>query len=275
MLSYNAEMIYQFAELNGTKLHYQSTGQGRPMIFIHAGIAHLGMWDEQVAAFSPQYRTIRYDVRGWGESADPAGTFAHHEDTLALLDYLGEKEAIIVGASNGGTIALDFSLTYPERTAALILVGPALSGYDFTMEGIADKNEALIEAYERGDKDTAAEYEAQIWVDGPGRNPDQVDAGFRRRALAMIRHIFDLPDGAGQGVDLDPPAIDRLGEIQTPALLILGEHDVPDIFAIAQHLTGKMPDIRQVLMPTTAHLPNMERPAEFNQAVRGFLQSVA
>lgn len=63
-------MTYQFASINGTRIHYEEKGEGTAVILIHAGVVNLGMWDEQIDAFAQNYRVIRYDVRGWGKMAN-------------------------------------------------------------------------------------------------------------------------------------------------------------------------------------------------------------
>lgn len=268
-------MAHAFATLNGSKLHYQEMGVGPALVLLHAGIAHLEMWDKQMAALAAHYRVIRYDLRGWGLSADPAGTYSHHDDLRALLDHLGAAQATLVGCSYGGKVAIDFALAHPERVTALVLVGTALGGYTFRDEAIAEKEAALEAAYDRGEMALAAELEAQIWVDGPTRRPDEVDPDVRARALAMIRHTHALPEGAGEKLEPDPPAAQRVDEITAPTLLIVGEHDAPDIVAIADLLESKLPLVERVTLRDTAHLPNMERPHAFNRLVLSFLEKAA
>ncbi|MFQ5436263.1 MAG: alpha/beta fold hydrolase, partial [Anaerolineae bacterium] len=219
-------MTYQFAELNKAKIHYEergkgtavSTSSGQAVILIHAGINDLGMWDDQMDAFAQRHRVVRYDVRGWGETADPPGQYSDYDDLRGLLNYLGVAQAALVGCSGGGKIALDFALVYPEMVSKLVLVGPGLGGYAWTLEGIADKAETMRAAYERGDKEGAAELWTQVWVDGPSRTPEMVDTAVRTRAYEMILHMFNLPNGDGERQEIDPPAIERLGDIQTPTL---------------------------------------------------------
>jgi 3-oxoadipate enol-lactonase len=267
-------LTYQLAAINGTTLHYQALGRGRPVVLIHAGIANLHMWDEQMLALAGSYRPIRYDIRGWGESLDAPGEYSDHADLRALLQHLGESEAILVGLSFGGKVALDFALSYPELTTALVLVGSAVGGYEFVAADIGDELAAFEAAYERGDKAAAAELEAQIWVDGPQRTSDQVDPTFRAQALALIRHTLELPDGPGQRQEPDPPAIERLAEVDVPVLVLRGEYDTMDIQALARLLTDNIPGATQKVIPDTAHLPNMERPAVFNRLLLDFLNGL-
>ena len=104
-----------FAELNGTKFYYEVMGIGEPLVLVHAGIADCSMWDEQCHVFSQQYQVIRYDMRGYGQTALVDGPYAHYEDLKSLLDFLGVQQAHVLGCSFGGTTALDFTLAYPGR----------------------------------------------------------------------------------------------------------------------------------------------------------------
>ncbi len=273
-------MSYQFAGVNGTKIHYEERGEGtsfltspgQAVIFIHAGINDMAMWDDQMNAFAQRYRVVRYDVRGWGETADPPGQYSDHDDLRGLLNHLDIARAALVGCSGGGKIALDFALVYPEMVSKLVLVGPGLGGYEWTLEGFADKVEAMSAAYKRGDKEQAAELWTQVWVDGPSRAPEMVETAVRTRAYEMILRMFNLTDGDGERQEINPPTIDRLGDIQAPTLVILGEHDAPDVHAIVKLLANQILNVRQVNMAETAHMLNMEKPVEFNQLVLEFLE---
>src|SRR5690348_18471274 len=77
-----------YADVNGAKLYYELTGEGHPLVFLHAGIANLHMWDDQVRAFSDRYRVVRYDHRSFGESRAPAGTASSVNDVYGMFKFL-------------------------------------------------------------------------------------------------------------------------------------------------------------------------------------------
>ncbi|MBE2201236.1 MAG: alpha/beta hydrolase [Anaerolinea sp.] len=264
-------ITYQFAEVNGTNIHYEARGAGTAVVLIHAGVVNLGMWDEQMDAFAKQHYVIRYDVRGWGETADPPMTYSAHDDLLGLLRHLGVETAVLIGCSWGGKIALDFALEYPKMVTGLVLVGSGLGGYEFQMEGIAERAEEMHAAYEQGEIDLAAEISTQVWYDGLTRNPEQVNEQGRTRVSELIRHTFQLPEGSGKRQEPTPPAINRLDTIKIPTLIIIGEQDAPDVQRIAELLRDGLPLARQITMADTAHFPNIEKPSEFNQIVLNFL----
>ena len=123
-----------YAQVNGTQLYYEVAGEGEPLILIHGGQLDRRMWDDQFAAFSTHYQVIRYDVRDYGLSTCPPGTYSNHEDLYGLLKHLNMHSAYLVGLSLGGAIAIDFALTYPDMVHALILASSGLSGYSFNID---------------------------------------------------------------------------------------------------------------------------------------------
>jgi pimeloyl-ACP methyl ester carboxylesterase len=266
-------MSYKFADIKGTKIHYEERGEGSAVVFIHAGIVNLGMWDEQMDAFAEKYQVIRYDMRGWGETARPPGEFSDVADLHGLLQHVGVAQAAIVGCSFGGKTAIDFALVHPEMVSALVLVGAAVGGFDWQAADFGEKDEAMEAAYDRGERELSAELETQIWFDGPGRRPEQVNQEARARVYEMVLSHHQLPEPVeSRRLELDPPAIERLEEIGAPALVIVGQEDVEDIRAIGELLKARLPVVEMTVMRDTAHFPNVERPSTFNQLVLDFLE---
>ena len=194
-----------FVDINGGKLYYEAAGEGQPLVLIHGGLVNSGLWDDQFEVFAQHQRVVRYDVRGFGKSSPPTQPYSNHADLKTLLDFLSIDKAAVLGLSMGGAIAIDFTLTYPERVAGLIPVAAGLSGYQF--DAAPALQTEMRAAYDRGDKTRAAEISLQMWTDGPNRTPDQVDPLVRERIRAMTLHTFELPDTDQNYLQpLDPPA---------------------------------------------------------------------
>ncbi len=263
-----------FVDVQGGRLYYEEAGTGQPLVLIHGGFLDRRMWDTQFQVLARDYRVIRYDVRAHGLSHADSVPFADHEDLHRLLRALGIGPATIIGLSMGGRIAIDFAVTYPEEVAALILVGPGLSGYDFANDEFTKYVEELTEAFEADDFSAVTETFARWWCDGPQRTPDQVDPTVRR-------HVLDMLAGSGQRwryysleQSLEPPAMPRLGDIHVPTLVVLGSLDVPVIRDIADLIVQEVPGARLVTIPRVAHMVNMEKPEEFNRVVLEFLSGL-
>ena len=262
-----------FAEVNGARLYYEVAGEGHPLVLIHAGICDSRMWDQQWDTFAQLYRVIRYDVRGCGKSAIPPGPFAHRDDLDALLRFLSVDKAFLIGVSNGGRIAIEFTLEHPDRVAALIPVASGIGGAEPT-ETLVKAWEEVDAAFSAGDIARANEIELQAWVDGPSRTPDQVDPAVRERVREMNANNFALLTEEAQEVRLEPPALSRLEDIRVPTLVIVGDHDQPHVLASADLLATGIVGAKKVVISGTAHLPSMEQPEEFNRVVLDFLQKL-
>ena len=118
-----------YAEVNNTRLYYEIKGQGDPLVLIHGMNLNHTMWNTQVPEFSKHYKVIRYDLRGYGKSANPkeGESYSNHTDLKTLLDLLNIKKTHLLGLSMGGMICQEFALRYPERLDKLVLTGTGAS----------------------------------------------------------------------------------------------------------------------------------------------------
>lgn len=261
-----------FLEIQDAALYYEVAGQGYPLLLLHAGVADSRMWDEQIVAFSKHYTTIRYDLRGFGKSVFPQRPFAHHDDPAALLSALGVSKAHVIGISFGGKVALDFTLTHPELVASLILIAPSVGGHPQPSE-VLHLNEQEEVLLERGDLEGATELNLRLWVDGPKRTLGQVNPVVRQRVHDMQYHALAIPQPTeAEEIALKPLAIERLGEVRVPTLIIVGDYDIPDKQALAAQLATEIPLAKLVCITQVAHMLTMEKPEEFNHIVLEFLR---
>jgi pimeloyl-ACP methyl ester carboxylesterase len=262
-----------FIEANNTKFYYEMEGSGFPLVFVHAGIADNRMWNEQFPVFAEKYQTVRYDRRGFGKTKMVAGDFSLHGDLHEVLKSLGIKQAFLVGCSQGGKTVTNFTLEHPEMVKALVLVGSALGGVDFNLE--SPKQEAEIEEAEAaGDLERVNELEIQVWIDGQGRTPDQIDPKVRELAKDMNWIALQTPQDLGHEVPLEPAAADRLSDIKVPTLVVIGDRDTNWAQSASDFLAKNIPNAKKVIMNDVAHLPNMEKPEEFNHHVMEFLGEI-
>jgi pimeloyl-ACP methyl ester carboxylesterase len=262
-----------FVEIVGAEVYYESAGEGPLLVLVHAGIADARMWDEQFTVFARSFRVVRYDRRGFGRTGVKDGgvnNYSHHEDLHGLLRALGIERAILVGCSQGGKTVMDFTLEHPSMTQALVLVASALGGFEFRGEQPRQLAE-LERADARGDTERVNELELQIWVDGPHREPHEVDARLRERVREMNRIALSAAQGAGAEQPLEPAAINRLAEIRVPTLIVTGDLDTPKTLAAARVLSDEIEGAETVVIKGTAHLPTMEAAEEFNRHVLSFL----
>ena len=261
----------------GGQLYYEVAGEGAPVVLSHAGIVDSRMWDDQWSDFAQRQRVIRFDMRGFGKSPLGAAPIDRRADLDQLVHHLGVERAARLGCSLSGEVLLDFALEQPQKVTALILVSTAPGGFELQGEPPAHLFE-MLGAIEHSDFALASELQTRISIDGPFRQPEQVDPRVRQRVIEMNR--LALANGGVQAGfqpanPLDPPAVQRLAEIHCPTLIIAGELDHPEILRAADVMAAAIPGARKVLIPNSAHLPNMERPVEFNQAVMDFLHNLS
>lgn len=263
-----------FAAINGAHIFYEIAGEGQPFVMIHAGVADNRQWNNEFGYFADRFRALRYDLRGYGKSEPVEGEFSHLQDLIALLDTLHlDQPLILMGCSMGGGLAMDFSLTNPSKVKALIMVDSGPSGLELDVPMPA-KFEEVEKAYNEGDLDRVAELETQIWFDGMGRTPTQVNQSMRRLAYAMNRNALahDAKRLGKRLPDTNTPAAELLGALKIPVLIVVGAHDTPYILAAADHMIEKIPSCRKVIIEDAAHLPNMDHPGEFRKIVTEFLE---
>ncbi|WP_241844312.1 alpha/beta fold hydrolase [Kitasatospora sp. CB01950] len=124
-----------------------SGGDGPPLVLLHPGVGDSRIWDGLWDRLTARHRLVRYDVRGYGRSPEPAGSYSHVADLHAVLDRFGLDRVHLVGCSMGGGTALGFALRHPGRVASLVLACPGVPGYPWPDEPESDaEDERLVAA---------------------------------------------------------------------------------------------------------------------------------
>ena len=253
-------------------------GDGPAVVFLHAGVADRRMWRDQVDYLAESHGAIAYDRRGFGETRYNVETFSHVGDLLALLNQLGVGQAVLVGCSQGGRVAVDFSLTHPDRVSGLFLVAPAITGAPSTEDfppAVEAVLELLEEAEEEEDLDRINLLEAWLWLDGPASEEGRVSGAARQLFLEMNGVALDAADpGVETNPAASPPAYARLAQLGQPTQVIWGDRDFPHVQQRCVHLVQAMPQALGTVIAGTAHLPNLEQPALFNHHLEEFLEGL-
>lgn len=262
-------------DVPGGRLRVADDGAGPPIVLLHAGVADLRAWDATVAPLvAAGYRAVRPDTRGYGASTTEDVPFSLEDDVIAVLDALGIGRAALVGNSRGGMTAFDTAIAFPDRVVAVVGVGAGLGGFDGggTPEEMAINEEyEKVDAADPFDADALTEFEAGVWLDGPGQPPGRVDAALRAAFIDMARPLNEPGRVGGQRIALDPPANDRLAELQCPVLAIAGALDFSEVIATAERLAAAAPDARAEVWPDVAHMIGMEQPDRLAATIVTFL----
>jgi len=262
-------------EFDGATIRGESGGFGLPLVFLHAGVCDRRMWGEQLQQLSNAgYHVVAYDRRGFGETESEDVAFNHVVDLEAVLDRLGLNAAVLIGNSLGGGIAIDFALEHPDRVAALVLIGSAVSGFEAEdyPDDVAALEDTLEHALQRSNIDLANRIEAHMWLDGPLEEDGRVDGPARELFLDMNRTRRDKPELSKQ--EFPEPAVDHVEKIVVPTLLVVGALDYPDVLEAHEFLAEEIEDSFNIMLDDTAHLPSLERPEEFNPILVEFLEAL-
>ncbi|SEB79206.1 Pimeloyl-ACP methyl ester carboxylesterase [Paramicrobacterium humi] len=264
------------ADVPGGRLYYELDGEAsRPtLLLIHAGIATLRMWDPIIDALASTHHIVRFDTRGFGESESEDIEFSNRDDALRLLDQLDVERATVVGAARGGQIAIDLAVEHGDRLAGLVAVGANISG--FPEVELSDAEEALFEdldeAWQNRDWPVLMDTEVRMWAVGPGRDPDDIDPDFLEAARKLNRFNIARIEQSPIPRPLEPPAFDRVVDIDVPALVVVGEHDLTPTLVQFEYLAEQISHADTCRLDDTAGLPTVERPGAFLACLEPWLE---
>ncbi|HEX8145837.1 MAG TPA: alpha/beta fold hydrolase [Pyrinomonadaceae bacterium] len=257
-----------FAEVNGTRLYYEARGEGPAVVLVHGGLNDSRLWDDQMGPLARRFRVVRYDLRGFGKSAQPSGQFWPTEDLRALLDFLKIEKATVVGLSLGGIVAADFAFEHPERVERLVFVGAGLRG---DRQPPDEKSMAAYRALATGGPEKYFETFLKADLLAGLRERPQARERMRVMMLDNYKALEQLRAGLPQSPE--PPTAERLGRINFPALVVVGSLDSKNLLNIADTLARGIPGARKVVIHGASHHPPVETPQEFNRVLLDFLES--
>jgi 3-oxoadipate enol-lactonase len=247
-------------------LHYTIDGApDAPVLVLSNSLGtDLSMWVPQMAALASQFRVLRYDTRGHGQSGVTPGPYSVAQlgqDVIALLDHLGIASAHFCGLSMGGMTGMWLAIHHPQRIKRLVLANTA----------------ALIGTAEAWNSRIATVNANGMAAIIPGVLERWFTAGFRERdpdavAAIVAGLLRTSPEGYGAncGAVRDMDQRVEVAAIRAPTLVIAGTHDLATPPAsgklVADHIAGAA-----YLELNAAHLSNIEQPAAFTDAVLTFL----
>ena len=252
--------VGSFADVPGGKLWYETCGSGaKTMVLLHDGVLHSVTWDDVWPALCKSFRVVRYDRRGYGRSPEAKAPYSPVEDVAAVMKAAGMEHAVIVGASTGGGIAIDFTLAHPKQVDGLLVVGPEVSGLAHTGHMLSRMGE-LQAKLAQGDAAGAIQ---GSWLLSPG---DDANAQRLIKLFGAYPQDMNHQDPATPS----PPAGPRLSEIKVPTLVLIGEDDVADNQAEAGVVEYAIHGAHREVIRKAGHLVYMEQPVEFVAAVARF-----
>lgn len=246
--------------------------EGAPWLtFSNSLNTNLSLWDGQAALLADRYRILRYNTRGHDGTEAPPGPWDLEDlasDIVALWDELGVDKSHFVGLSIGGMTGQALALGWPERIDKLVL---ADTRADFTGEFAAVVPQMIAQVEREGVEPLCDEMPLRWFTEAVrAERPDLVD---HARALIATNSVAGYTACADAMTRLD--FMDRLHEIELPALLICGAQDIGTPPAGMREMAKRMPNARYVEIDPSGHLSNIENPEAFNAALTGFLDAAS
>lgn len=259
----------EFVRSNGLEIAYRRVGEGPVLVFVHGAAADSRIWQPQLAALADEFTVVAWDEPGAGRSSDLPADFGltdYAHGLAALIEGLGLGPAHVAGLSWGGTVAQELYRHRPELVASLILAD-TYAGWKGSLpeeevrERIAGVRRMLAAGREEFDPtlpglfagEPPAEFVPML---------EMVAADVRPESLG--RQLFMMAETDQR---------DLLPHIAVPTLLIWGERDGRSPLGVARQFVQAIPDTKSVVIPGAGHVSNLERPEEFNQAVREFCRA--
>lgn len=259
-----------YASANGVRIACRADGEpGRPAVVLSNSLAtDHRMWDAQMPALLPAFRVIRYDKRGHGASDAPAAPYTIEtlaRDCLAVLDRYGIEKAHFVGLSIGGMAGQWLGARAADRFLSLTLCDTASE----MPPGVWD--ERLAKARAEG-MEALVESTVARWFTEPFRAQEPP-------VMALVREMIagtSVEGYTGCGAAIRDMALTPLlAEIALPTLIVVGAEDSSTPVSVAESLAASIRRSELAVIPAAAHLPNIERPGPFNQALTEFLKRQA
>lgn len=256
---------------NGIEIHYEIEGSGPWLTMSHSLACNLHMWDPQMPVLTKKFKVLRFDTRGHGQSSAPAGEYnldQMADDVKGLLDALKIKQTHWAGLSMGGMIGQAFALKYPGVFQSMVLADTASRR---PPEAATMWGDRIKIAREQG-MEALVESTLARWFTEPYRNSHK---DVMKRIGDDIRNTpVNGFIGCCHAISrLD--YLDRLKEIKVPALIMVGEQDHGTPPEAARVIQQNLPGSELKIIPSAAHISNVEQADEFNKSMIGFLDRVS
>ncbi len=255
--------------VNGLEIAYRRDGQGPPIVLAHGGASDGREWGPQLEGLAGDFTVVAWDEPGSGGSPDPPAAFGLGDfaDALAgLIEGLGLAPAHVGGLSWGGVVALELYRRHPEVVRTLLLCD-TYAGWAGSLP--PEEVEARVAGVMQSLEGPPEEFEPSLpglFASDP--NPDVV--AVLERIMADTR-----PDSFRREIlaIADCDQRDLLPKITVPTLLVWGEEDARSPLRVAREFDAAIPGAELVVIPRAGHVSNLERPAEFNDALRTFCRA--
>lgn len=258
-----------FFNHNNGNISYIDQGEGNPIVLIHGFGLDKRQWDLQTAALvKTNHRTITYDMRGFGKSDIPTGTYSHEDDLKALLKHLKVEKVHLVGSSFGAVPAMRFAIKYPEKTRALTLLAPSL-GSD-----VIDESSPFNRYEELAGKGNLRQLEKEMLT-----HKSMLSLQQHPKALVatstMIKNYLQKT-GGWHFMHKDPSTvvkntlIQQMNKISCATQILIGQEDYEFSKNVARIVFEHISNAQLHQIEKAGHLINLEHPQIVNEIIINF-----
>lgn len=235
------------------------------LVFLHGFALDSRIWRRQVEAFGKDYRLILVDLPGFGPQAREVGEVEIAKEVLRAMDVAHVGKAHLVSSAFGAAVAIDVALQHADRVASMVLASPMLLGRKLGIESW----QRCVSLANDGDRATASE----MWLEDPLfeslRHSEELFDEVRQIVLDYMGHHWT---GKVTLQWSEPDPLNRLKNVNVPALVVSGGRDIPSFTSMAEAYVKSLPNARREVVETAGHHVNLEASQAFNTAVRTFLQ---
>lgn len=256
-------------QVNGLGVAYDRVGEGPPIVFLHGAAEDACVWRPQLDALADAFTVVAWDEPGAGRSSGMPESFVladYARCLAAVVESLRLGPVHIAGLSWGGTLALEFYRHHADLVRTLILVD-TYAGWKGSLP--AEEVRARVEGARRMLAAPRGEFDPTL----PGLFAGEPPAAYVPLLDAMAAAVRPETLRTQLSLMAETDQRDLLPTVSVPTLLLWGEQDLRSPLAVARQFQEAIPDAELVVIPGAGHVSNLERPKEFNRAVRGFCQS--
>jgi len=258
---------------SGAPWHYDDLGRGQPLVLLHAFPLNRQQWKPQHDILSARVRLLAPDLPGFGETPVPVGepsVDGMADAVAAWLEAIGATEPIVLGGlSMGGYVALAFARRHPAKLKGLILADTRAEADPPEAKTKRAEAIALVEA-----KGVPALFDGML----PKATSDRTRSE-SPNVIEELKAIAAMQSAAGTIAGLAmlrdrPDSTESLSSIVVPTLIIVGAEDATTPPALSKAMAAAIPNSTFIEIAGAGHFANAEAPAEFNEAILGWLKGI-
>jgi pimeloyl-ACP methyl ester carboxylesterase len=235
----------RYIQANGIDIYYESYGSGAPLLLLHGGTGNLSMWSAHIPAFAQHFQVIAADSRGHGRTVNRADTLSYRllaEDMRGLIEALELDKPAVCGYSDGGQVALEMAIRYPQVASAYVICAAAhrwTAAYEAWAKELGMQRQGVV------DLDYVEQHHADLVGALRERQDTFQGPGYWKTYLRHISMMWLEP------IHYTP---DDLRQIAAPTLIVSGDRDDTFLPAeLAVELYRRIPQAELGFLPGSDH----------------------